>query len=79
LLSIKSIFFYPGIILSTGWTLLNFAKVARYVSILKNEFPTCAASNESRVLIFIATILVLMLVKGRTETASRNLFNKTLP
>lgn len=49
------------------------------MSILKNEFPTCAASNENRVLIFIATFLVLMLVKRRTETASQNLFNKTLP
>lgn len=79
MLSIKSIFFYPGIILSAGWTLLNFAKVAHYVSILKNEFPACAASNQNRVLIFMATILVLMLVKGRTETASRSIFYKILP
>ena len=79
MLSIKSIFFYPGIILSTGWTLLNFAKVAHYVGNLKNEFPSCAASNPNRVLIFIATILVLMIVKGPTESASRSVFNKSLP
>lgn len=79
LLSIKSIFFYPGIILCTGWTLLNFAKVAHYVENLKNEFPACTASNPNRVLIFISTILVLMLVKAPTESASRNLFNRSLP
>ena len=31
LMQIKDIFFYPGIILSAGWTIVNFAKITSSV------------------------------------------------
>jgi hypothetical protein len=37
----KSIFFYPGIVLTLGWTLMNFAKLFGYVNDIKTEFPQC--------------------------------------
>ena len=31
MLSNKSIFFYPGIVLSAGWTFMNIVKIVNYI------------------------------------------------
>jgi hypothetical protein len=31
MLSNKSIFFYPGIVLSAGWTIMNIVKIIKYI------------------------------------------------
>ena len=79
LMSMKGIFFYPGIVLSAGWTLLNFAKVAQYVNQLKMEFPVCTATNSNQTIIFLATIAALMLLKSPTEYVSRRFFDLIIP
>ena len=77
-MSMKDIFFYPGIVLSAGWTLLNFVNVAQYVNQLKAEFPVCTAKNPNQVVIFLATIAIMMTLKSPTEYISRRFFDLIL-
>ena len=77
-MSMKDIFFYPAIVLSAGWTLLNFAKVGQYVNELKAEFPVCTAKNPNQVVIFLATIAIMMTLKSPSEYISRRFFDLIL-
>jgi len=70
LLDAKSIFFYPGLILSLGWTLINFARIFSYISDLKTETPTCTASNPNRLLITAMTVFAMAAGKLPLERAS---------
>ena len=74
LLDAKSIFFYPGLILSLGWTLMNFARIFSYVSELKAETPSCTASNPNRLLISAVTVIAMALGKLPLERASSAFF-----
>lgn len=40
-LNFYSMFFYPGIILSACWTILNIVKMVNYKSVLNSEHPEC--------------------------------------
>lgn len=79
MLSFKTMFLYPGIILSAGWTLLNIVRIIGYVDQLKNERPECTASNPNREIIFSLTMLILFLLKERIEMRSVQFFQKYLP
>jgi hypothetical protein len=76
---LKGILFYPGIILSAGWTLINILRMITYIDQLKNEFPECTASNPLNQTIFLSTIAALALFKLPIERGSRAFFEITLP
>lgn len=67
MLSFKTMFLYPGIILSAGWTLLNIVRIIGYVNQLKNERPECTATNPNRELVFCITMVALFMLKERIE------------
>ena len=67
MLSFKTMFLYPGIILSAGWTILNIVRIVGYVGQLKNERPECTASNPNREIVFSVTMLILFALKERIE------------
>lgn len=79
LLNIKGIFFFPGIILSLGWTVLNFMRISDYVAELKVEFPTCTATNPNKALICISTVLVMVIGRAPLERVFTSIFDKYLP
>lgn len=79
LLSAKSIFFYPGIVMSAGWTLLNILKMASVFGSLTNEYPECTIPNPNRWAIFIPTIIALVLFKSPIERTATRVFNRILP
>lgn len=74
-INFKLMFLYPGIILSSGWTILNIVKIIGYVDQLKLEKPECTQPNSDKHLMFGLTILVLFLLKDRIEMASANMFD----
>jgi hypothetical protein len=71
----KLMILYPGIILSSGWTILNIVKIVGFVDQLKLEKPECTQPNPDKHLIFGLTILILFLLKDRIELNSANFFN----
>lgn len=73
-INFKLMFLYPGIILSSGWTILNIVKIIGYVDQLKLEKPECTQPNSDKHLMFGLTILVLFLLKDRIELFSANIF-----
>lgn len=75
----KSIYFLPGIVLSVGWTILNFLKIIAYVGQLKNEYPTCSMSNPNRIAILIPTVIAVAISKRPLETFSYGFFFKIIP
>lgn len=58
---------------------MNFARIFNYVSIFKTEFPECAATNDYRMIICVATVVALFLGKTPLESNSRAFFKKYLP
>lgn len=75
----KSIFFYPAIVLSAGWTILNILKMVAYIDQLKSESPTCTMSNPNRLAILIPTVLAVAIVKKPLETIGYDTFMKLIP
>lgn len=75
LIDIKGIFFFPGILLSLGWTVMNFLRISNYVSELKVEFPTCTATNPNKALICISTVLIMIVGRAPLERVFTKLFN----
>ena len=78
-MSNKSILFYPGIILSSGWTIMNILKIIKYIDQLHNESPECTSPNPNRWAIFIPTIMMLFIVKSPMEKFSTEVFQRVLP
>jgi hypothetical protein len=74
----KTLFFFPGIVLSAGWTVLNIIKIISYIDAQKSEYPECTQSNPNRLAIFIPTIIALMIVKNPIETCSIDIFMRVL-
>jgi TLC domain len=54
--------------------LLNIYKIIGYVEQLKTERPECTQSNPNKNLVFAITILILFLLKERTEHVSTKFF-----
>jgi len=79
MLSFKTMFLYPGIILSAGWTMLNIVRIIAYVNQLKIERPECTASNPNKELIMGITMVALFMLKERIEGFSTKLFDRYLP
>ena len=79
LLSSKSILFFPGIVLSAGWTILNILKMINYIDSLKNENPECTKANPNKLAIFIPTILACLIVKHPLETTAYEIFMRIIP
>jgi len=73
-LYLKDIFFYPGIILSCGWTLINFVKMINFMDQMRNESPECMASNPNSYIIFITTIIALASLKSPVERGATSFF-----
>jgi hypothetical protein len=78
-LSNKSILFYPGIILSAGWTIINIVKIINFTETLHNEYPECTQPNPNRWAICIPTIIMLLIVKSPLEHFSTEVFQRVLP
>lgn len=79
LINIKTIFFYPGIIMSVGWIVLNIIQMSHHIEQLKNENPECTTSNPNKWVISISTIVGLLIFKSPIETYSTKLFIEYLP
>lgn len=79
LISAKGLFFYPGIILSAGWTTLNIFKMFHSAEGLRSEFPHCTATNPLKLQISLATVGALALFKYPIERGARALFQRSLP
>ena len=74
-INFKLMFLYPGIILSSGWTIINIVKIMGYVDQLKLEKPECTQPNPDRHLMFALTIAILFLLKDRIELTSAKFFD----
>ena len=74
-INFKLMFLYPGIILSSGWTILNIVKIIGYVDQLKFEKPECTQPNPDKHLMLALTILILFLLKDRIELKSAEFFH----
>jgi hypothetical protein len=78
-MSMKTIFFYPGIVFALMWTLLSCYRTANYIWYLKAEYPECTQTNDNYALIFFSTILVLYFLKAPIEQTSTKFFMKVIP
>ncbi len=79
LISDKSLFFYPGIVVALGWTFLNIIKIVGEVETLHQENPVCTKTNPNKWAIFIPSIIAMIIVKGPLERFSIDIFQRIIP